>query len=319
MKIRSEDIAFDPGEMLNCDNCDKQNPPNRASCLYCSAALAAADGTAGALKLNLRPLENWENGFNIVSRPPVREPDIAAIARYLKLGPDIVADMTAARHPFPVVRLESETEAATAAAYLETLGLAAAIVKDVDLKIVKPNIRLRRLDFLDDALQFTLFNTGEQRLVRREDVALIVAGVIVESKTEAIEKRKKTERKVMSETATSSDDLLIDLYITGEPAGYRITTKGFDFSTLGTDKGLLAVENIRRLLQRLKEFAPAARSVDEFGERMNTLSLVWDVDRRTDFEGLKRTGVWKAGFANVVRTSNLEQFTKYSRLQRIML
>ena len=155
--------------------------------------------------------------------------------------------------------------------------------------------------------------------MRREDVALIVAGVIVESKTEAIEKRKKSERKVLSETATSSDDLLIDLYITGEPAGYRITTKGFDFSTLGTEKGLLAVENIRRLLERLKEFAPAATSVDEFGERMNTLSLVWDVDRRTDFEGLKRTGVWKAGFANVMRTSNLEQFTKYSRLQRIML
>lgn len=319
MKTRSEDIAFDPAEMVTCENCGKQNPPNRAVCLYCAAALAIPDDRAGTLKLNLRPLENWENGFNIVTRPPAREPDIAAIARYLKHELETVAEMTAAEYPFPVARLESENEAGLAAAHLETLGLPARIVKDVDLKIGKPNIRLRKLEFLDDALQLTLFNTGEQQLVRREDMALIVEGVIVESRTEAVEKRKRKERKVMSETATSSDDQLIDLYTAGEAVGYRVMTKGFDFSTLGGEKGLIAAENIRRLLARLKEFAPAARSVDEFGEKMNTLSLVWDLDRQTDFEGLKRTGVWKAGFANVVRTSNLEQFTKYSRLQRIML
>lgn len=319
MKIQSENIAFDPDELIVCPECRKPNPPNRTACLYCAAKLELPAGREGSVKLSFRPLENWENGFNIVYIPPAEKADVVSIARYLRSEPELMERMLSSKFPFPLARLESEADAGLAVKHLGDLGVTTRIISDIDLKIGKPNIRLRSVEFLGDAVQLTLFNTGERILISREQISLIVYGRIVESRTESVEKRKKAERKVMSETATSSDDQLIDVYSAGSGPGWRITTKGFDFSPLGREKGLFAAENIQTLLDKLTAFAPSAIFIDEYVSQMGVLTSVWDVERRTDFDGLKRTGVWKAGFANVVRTSNVEQFTKYSRLQRILL
>jgi len=319
MRIQSENIAFDSDDLIACGKCKKPNPPNRGTCLYCAAALEIPDGRNGLLKLNLRTLENWENGFNIVFLPPCGRADTTAIGRYLKIEPEHVAEMLTVKAPFPLARIESGSDAETASKHLETLGVKTCVVNDVDLKVGRPNHRLRSVEFEGDAIYLSLFNTNERRAVKSSDVSLIVVGRVIDSKTEAVEKRKKDERKVLSETATSSDDLLIDLYAAGEETGFRISTRGFDFSTLGDEKRLLAVENVELLLNRIRNSAAAAKFVDDYSEVMTALSLVWDLDRRTDFEGLKRTGVWKSGFANVHRTSNLEQFTKYSRLQRRLI
>ncbi|NOT47915.1 MAG: hypothetical protein HOP17_09245, partial [Acidobacteria bacterium] len=121
------------------------------------------------------------------------------------------------------------------------------------------------------------------------------------------------------ETATSTDDLVVDLYGSADEQGWRIMAKGFDFSGLGSEKALLAGDNMTRLLGKIRTFASAAKFVDEYGQVAGALSAVWEVDRRKDFEGLNRIGIWKSGFSSVVSTSNLEQFSKYSRLQRVLL
>jgi hypothetical protein len=319
MRIQSENIAFDSEDLIECGKCGKPNPPNRGSCLYCAVPLAIPDERAGLLNLNLRPLENWENGFNIVYMPPYERADKAAIGRYLKLEPEQAARMLNAKAPFPLARIESGTEAETASKHLGTLGVKTRVVNDIDVKIGRPHHRLRAVEFDGDALHLTLFNTGERRAVKCTDIMLIVIGRMIDSTIESVEKRKRAERKVLSETAMSSDDLLIDLYAAGEETGFRISTRGFDFSTLGREKSLLAAENVELLLNKIRNAATAARFVDDYPNVMSSLSLVWDIERRTDFEGLKRTGVLRSGFANVMRTSNLEQFTKYSRLQRLLI
>lgn len=305
--------------MVRCDKCGKSNPPNRAACLYCAAVLAVAEEYRSGIKLNFRELEGWENGFNIVFMPPADgSTDAAAAARYLRRDEEHVESMLRTAFPFPLARIESGAEAEMASEYLYSLGVTTQIVKDVDLKIFKPNVRLRAAGIEDGFLRVTLFNTGEHRKLAADEIVLIVVGRIVESKTEAVEKRKKDERKVLSETATSSDDLLIDLYA-ADGIGYRIMTKGFDFSSLGPEKRMIASENIQLLLGRLKKYANSSTCCEEFSNIANTLSLVWDIEKRKDFEGIKRAGVWRSGYANVVRTSNLEQFNKYSHLQRICL
>lgn len=319
MRVRTEDIGFGPDEMIACAKCGKSNPPNRASCLYCANPIASSRLQESSLKLNLRRLENWENGYNLVIVPPGNACDAAAVARYFRYEPELTAQMLQAESPFPIARLESEDEAVIAEKYLSGLGLGVRIVSDVTLKIGKPNIRLRSLTFRDDAIQLVSFNTGERQLLTRDELALIVVGTIIESKMESVEKRKKGDRKVLSETMTSSDDLLVDLYAANDGPGWRIPTKGFDFSSLANEKSMLATENIRYLLEKLKMFGRNAKIVDEYHRRIAPLSTVWDIDRRKDFQGLKRTGMWKSGYSNIVRTSNLEQFSKYSRLQRILL
>ncbi|HTH37992.1 MAG TPA: zinc ribbon domain-containing protein, partial [Pyrinomonadaceae bacterium] len=316
---QSEKIAFDLDELLTCPKCGKQNPPNRSSCLYCTARLEMPARYETAVRLNLRPLEGWENGFNIVYVPPAAKPDRAAIARYLKYEPELLGEMLDAGSPFPLARIESGADADLAVKNLKVLGLKAKVVKDVDLKIGKPNIRLRSIEFGDESVALTSFNTAEVTRFGSDSIALIVTGRIVESKAESVEKRKKKERKVLDESSTSSDEMLIDLYTKESIQGWRLAARGFDFSGLGKSKKLLAKDNLETLLKMLRSFASSAVFIDEYAARMNTLTSVWDIERRTDFEGLKRSGVGKMGFGNVVRTSNLTQFTKYSRLQRLML
>ncbi len=319
MEIQSEKIAFETDELLACPKCGKPNPPNRSSCLYCAAALELPAGHQTAVRLNLRPLEGWENGFNIVYVPPAETADRAGIARYLKYEPELLALMLNARHPFPLARIESATEADAAVKKLKGMGLSTSVVRDIDLKIGKPNIRSRSIEFSDDSIAITSFNTADVTRLENGSIALIVTGRIVESKAESVEKRKKKVRKVLDESSMSSDELLIDLYTKESVQGWRVAPRGFDFSGLGKHKKLLAKENLETLLQMLRSFAGSASYIDEYASQMNVLSSVWDIERQTDFEGLKRAGLGKKGFGSVVRTSNLAQFTKYSRLQRLML
>lgn len=319
MKLQTENIAFSGDQMIACPACGKPNPPNRAGCLYCAAPIEVPEDRQAAIRLNLRKLEGWENGYNIVLTRAGAEADTAAAAAYFKIEKDLFAQMLAAHGPFPIARIESETEANIAVKQLEAFGLSARVVSDIDLKVGKPNTRLRSVEFRDEGVRFAAFNTGEQQAVGYGEIVLIVVGRIVESKTESIEKGKKDKRKVLAETALSSDDLLVDIYDANAQHGWRVTTKGFDFSTLGPEKSLLAVENIRVVLEKLQRSAPAAKMIDEYAGVIGALSEVWDIERRTDFEGLKRTGVLKTGFSSIARTSNLEQFNKYSRLQRLML
>ena len=45
------------------------------------------------------------------------------------------------------------------------------------------------------------------------------------------------------------------------------------------------------------------------------LGTVWEIESRNDPQRPKAFGVWQVEFGTVASTSNLNQFTKYSRLQ----
>lgn len=319
MEIQSENIAFGLDQMVGCTKCGRPNPPNRASCLYCAAALEIPSEMRGAARLNLRKLENWENGFNIVLLSQADGPDAASAAAYLKIEKKTLDRMLASPDPMPLARIESEAEAELAVERLAELGLTTTVVRDVELKIGKPNTRLRSIEFAAEDVCLTAFNTGESTTVAGDRIALIVIGHIFESEKESIGKGKKEKREMLAESASSSDDVLIDIYTADSAPGWRLTTKGFDFSTLGSEKRLLAAENIRIVLNKLITSAHKAKVADAYTGLIGPLSEVWEIDRRTDFEGIKRVRAFKSGFSTVERTSNLDQFTRYSRLQRILL
>ena len=297
----------------------KQNPPTRASCLYCGAPIDLPDERKLQAKLNLRPIENWEKGFNIVAIPPSKGADITSVSRYLSIEPEVLTRMVAASESIPIARIESENEANIAVQQLKNFGLTAVVVSDESLKADHPPIRLRSLDFRDGSIVATSFNTGTELVIESAELLLIVSGTHIETKTESVEKRKKKEKTLLHETETSFDEKVIDIYPEGEPGGFRIQTKGFDFSSLGEDKGLVAALNIERLRDRLCKFAPSAKAVDEYRSLVSVLNTIWPMDMEKDFQGRKRTGISQFGYSNVAKSSNVTQFTKYSRLQRQLL
>lgn len=319
LPIQTEDIAFKSEEMIQCAKCERTNPPNRRECFYCGAALEISEEQSQFLIPNLRKLEAWEKGYNLIFSPDAQiidETKTKEVSRLLKIEIENLKKIIEIGKPLPLARVESQQEAEIAQKRLNALGAATFIVSDENLAVEKPIRRLRRIEFFDDKLILILFNQDEVVEISSEDLTIIVAGAVYERKIEATEKyNKKGENKILDATETASDESLIDLYSRADSTGYRILSKGFDFSGLEENKGILAIDNLKKLTDKLRQYAPHARFVNDYVQVREFLADVWAVEQKVDSQGLKRESFGKFNLGNVTTVNNLSQFTKYSRLQ----
>ena len=317
-RIQTEDIAFRPAEMLPCGACGRMNPPNRLKCLYCAKDLEIKPENADIIKPNLRKLEGWERGFNVIVREPMaaNQADTPGAASFLSIDAGDLSMILEAREPLPLARVENKTEADVLVAGLDRYGLNCSILADSDLADDKPPVRLSRIDFRDHGFAVTDFNTRKVTEIDANDLVLLIPGVLATRRVDSLEKKGRGGKtKVVNETATDRDESILDLYSRHDPIGFRVHLTGFDFSCLGDNKGLIAVENMRRLVVVLEEHAPNVRRVSNYKMVRQALGQVWEVEERKDPKGLQISGFGKRGFGSVASTSNLRQFTKYSRLQ----
>ena len=322
LPVQAENIAFSPDEMIECGKCARMNPPVRLKCFYCAAELEIPAARAANLQSGLRKLEDWEKGFNLIYQPNSTEEtksDWAEIAKIIRLEPDILRKIVETKKNLPLARVESEKEAKIVAGKLRENGLTTLIVADEKLSADVLPTRLRGLEFDGDRLILVLFNTSEIREIRRDDLILIVSGAVFERKTESVEKRKKGKSVILDASETASDESLLDIYSCDDAGSYRITAKGFDFSSLEAEKGIVARENMKKMIEKLREFAPNAKFDGDYSAIREVLGEIWEIEIRKDSQGLKRHGFGKFDFSNVATSSNLRQFTKYSRLQREIL
>lgn len=315
---QTQSEGFKPDEMIVCSKCGRLSPPNRLKCFYCNGELSIAE--TQFIKPNLRKLEIWEKGFNIIYLPaePISdEATVSEIAKLLKIEEEEVQKIFAAGKPLPIARAESNREAEIVAKGLEELGARSFVISDDKLKAESfTQRRLRRIEFLDEKLILILFNADEIAEIAPEGLRLIVSGGLFERKIESIERHKrKDENKILETTELSTDEILIDIYNGDDPVGYRIESKGFDFSCLGEEKHLLAKENMERLTERLRAFAPGAKFDDDYRRVRAALGQVWEVEQTRDSKGFQKKGLGKFNLENVTTVNNLLQFTKYSRLQ----
>ncbi len=315
-RIQTENIAFDPGSMVTCEACGRSNPPNRLKCLYCAKELQIEAAAASAVKPNLRKLEMWERGFNLVVRERMPQPDAAAAAKLLAIETDDLTSTLDTGVPLPIVRVETEREATIVQERLAQFGIACSIVSDRDLAPDKLPVRLSAIHFADGRLLLTDFNTSEIAEIAVDDFVLVVPGTVISDRVDSLEKKRRGKKpKLLDETAMASDEMLLDIYTRRDATGYRIHLTGFDFSCLGDDKGLLAGENMRLLIVRLIERLPNAKLVNDYTEIRHELDGVWEIESRKDSRGLQRSGFGKVEFGSTASSSNLDQFTRYSRLQ----
>lgn len=318
LQIQTEEIAFKPEELILCAKCVRTNPPTRLKCFYCGAELELSAEQSAKIAPVLRKLENWENGFNLIYLPKTDNIDAeraAPIAKFLGLETEVWQMMFDARKPLPIARAESSKEAEILQNRLQESGLETFVISDEMLAAENLPKRLRGLEFIDDKILLILFNNDEVVEINAEDISLIVSGVIFQKAVESFEKRKKGETKILESSETASDEVLIDIYSKKDSTGYRILIKGFDFSCLGSEKGILARENIKKLVVKLQTIAPNAKLIDDYKAVRNFLGNVWEIEHRKDSNGLMRQRFGKFDLSNVSSSSNLQQFTKYSRLQ----
>ncbi|MGE3468604.1 MAG: hypothetical protein AB7J13_16910 [Pyrinomonadaceae bacterium] len=315
--VQSEDIAFKTSELVNCLSCGRANPPNRPSCVYCGRELETSE--ISTVKLSLREPEDWERGWNVIVLPNPNDPgpNIAVLSSVVGTDADRLNALLGYGRPVPVTRLAVRAEAQAVIKRLTALGMDCQIVVDTELQPHTLPIRLRRIEIADDHLLLHFFNTHENERVDRKDLALLVTGTIRTIHTDSLERKRRRgkESKVLDETTTGSDEAVLDIYSRQDSRGWRVQLAGFDFSCLGEDKGVIAGENLRRLVTILKEYAPAARVVTDYSALSKALDAVWPPSSRKDPQGLRRAGFGKVEFGSVASTSNLVQFNRYSRLQ----
>ena len=318
LPLQSEEIGFKPGEMIACGNCARQNPPNRVKCMYCGAELEISAVQVDKIKLALRKLELWEQGFNLIYLPddePLEVAKINRIAQVLGCEKEFLQKAFEAGKPLPLMRCETLQEAAILQNRLQEHHVSSRVVADEALAAETVPKRLRGLEFQDDKILLILFNNDEVEELRAENLSLIVSGAIFQKAVEATEARKKGQSKILDATETASDESLLDLYTGKNPNGYRILTKGFDFSCLGAEKGILARDNLKKLAAALQAIAPQAKFVDDYLAVRGVLGEVWEVEQRKDSHGLTRQRFGKFDLSSVSSSNNSQQFTKYSRLQ----
>ncbi|MEO6587804.1 MAG: hypothetical protein ABIP06_00630 [Pyrinomonadaceae bacterium] len=319
LPVTAENIAYGFDEMIPCGKCQRNNPPNRLKCLYCGAELQFSDEQTGFIKPVLRKLEAWEKGFNLIYVPnntvEIDEQKIRVISRMTRLEKEVLQKLFDAKKPLPLARAESEKEAAIVKQRFAETGIETVILSDEKLAVEKPPKRLRGLEFSDEQIVLKTFNTDETIKFLSEDLTLIVTGAIFQKRIEATEKlNKKGENTLLNATETASDEKLFDIYSRQSEHGFRIEQKGFDFSSLGTEKSLLAAENIERLARKLKTAAPNAKLIEDYTQLRGVVGSVWEIAERKDSQGLVRERFGKFNLGNITTVSNLEQFTKYSRM-----
>jgi hypothetical protein len=319
----SEEVGFKHDEMIACPNCGRSNPPNRLNCLYCAAQFEAGVVDSSRVKLALRRLELWENGFNVVAISSSNEIAgnlVVEVVRNTGISSDLVEAAADGISPLPVARVETEEEAKIVAANLSRIGVGTTILRDSAIAVGKMPVRCRSVEFGDEVLKLTPFNSGPDVELKHDEIVLIVAGKLFESKSHATETRKSRKSTTEIHSESTAETAVIDIYHSdSEHAGFRIPSTGFDFSCLGQDKNFLAARNMNSLLERIVRVAPSAKFVSDYNERRRLLDEVWEVDERTDSLGFKRSGLGKTQIGNVTTRSNLSQFTKYSRVHRQLL
>ncbi|MEO6051489.1 MAG: hypothetical protein ABIP78_09180 [Pyrinomonadaceae bacterium] len=244
--IQTENIAFDPTELIACTGCGRMNPPNRLTCIYCAKGIEIKIENASLIKPTLRKLELWERGFNIIVCEKANETDIVKLAQFLSMELNDLTAILDTNTPLPLARVESENEAAIIQTDSERCGIECTIISDADLAAEKLPVRLSTIDFRDQHLGLRDFNTGEIIEIAVADLALIVPGKISASRVDTLEKkRRRGNTKLIDETPTASDESILYIYSRQNSAGFRVHLTGFNFLCLGDDKGLIAVENLR--------------------------------------------------------------------------
>ncbi|MGI8788199.1 MAG: hypothetical protein ACR2HG_10610 [Pyrinomonadaceae bacterium] len=319
LPLQAENIAYKPEEIILCAKCGRTNPPTRRNCFYCTATLEISEAQSRFLKPNLRRLETWEKGFNIIFKsaaPDLQEAQTTEIARLLKMEKEFLGKIIASGKSLPLARAESLREAEITQKCLSEFGVETRLVSDEDLAFDKPARRLRRIEFYEDKLILIFFNQDEIAEIAKEDLALIVAGATFARKVSATEKyNKKGDNKILETSEIASDETLIDIYSRRDSIGYRILATGFDFSGLETEKKMLAKDNIKTLAENLRRFAPNAKFVDDYLQNRELLADVWEVEQKNDSQGLKRESFGRFNLGTTTIVNNSSQFTKYSRLQ----
>jgi hypothetical protein len=270
----------------------------------------------------LRQPEKHQLGYNNILLPAaqVSTEIVDDAATLLKLSTENMQQLMSQSVPMPVARTGSREEAELVTVRLRDLGLNCVTVSDEELgfsdNVVK---RVRAMSFADEHV--VIYHSGsEQASFNWSDVVLILPARLIETRMEIKERMsRKKENEILETNEFFRDEVVIDFYTAAHSFTWRVGASGFDFSCLGSEKALVANENIARLQRLIVAKAVNARFDDSYQRVRNLLELVWSTQPETQSSGWRRERPGKLSVGVATTKSNESQFTRYSRLRYYLL
>jgi hypothetical protein len=323
---------FAPEQMVACEECLRANPPTRLLCLYCGKVLPATPQSAALRRPTLKKLDEWEQGFNVVTLAraagALTSEEAAEAASLLRLDIGELKETVLAGRAMPVARASSADEAWLVVERLRELGLSTEVFPD-EMLARRPT-RVRAFEFEDDALVCRVGPEAEPQRVPWGEIVLLMKGRIMSRRVEVSERKRgfsgRSEMVGARELAT--DEAVLDVYTSfgegraaraWEEAGLRVMANGFDYSCLGDEKGLLVAQNFETLVAAVRARAPSAVSDEEYVSLRPLLADVWPSAERTESLGLRRERAGRVNTEAVTMVSNEGQFTRYARLRHLLV
>lgn len=309
--------SFTPDQMVRCESCLRANPPTRAGCLYCGAALPVQPAASVFQKPALRPLEKWEHGYNNILLPPaanLSESVLAEIANFLRLEREELERIVAGNVPLPLALSSSKEDAELIQARLRTAQLASLIVADATLGL-DPPLKLRALEFHDDGLLAYQSPQTQPQKMTWDDFVLLVSGRITRKRVELQEERKGKENRVLAADQFFADESVVDLFVKQGTTPYRIASGSFDFSCLAEKKRLVAAENMSILIELFRERVPGLVYDQTYNAARKPLEPVWRSEQQNESTGWRRNRPGKVSLGRATESSDESQFSRYSRLR----
>lgn len=322
--VRTEPQGFSPEQMVRCDECLRANPPTRASCLYCAAALPASERVADLRTPILRPIEESAEGYNNILLPKpansLAQDKLEEAAVFLKLSSTDLQRIIASGRPLPLARLATREEAGLVNRRLDSFGLDAIVVSDVELGLKDSPAVYIRAGGIDET-DLTLRQIGGDEGIQApwKQIVLLVSGRFITRRVESAERKgRRGEKEIVEATELFADELVMDIYVEDRAENFRIAANNFDFSSLA-GKSLVAAENFSTLLKLIRKHAPHAEYDDLYLSLRQALNPVWPSGQHTESRGWRRESPGKYNIEAVTESSNANQFTRYSRLRHLLL
>lgn len=319
----SEPQGFGHDEMVRCDVCLRANPPTRANCLYCAAALPTGKKAVDQRAITLKPVDDSVLGYNCILFPTSANNSgadkLPTAAQLLKLGAAELQHIIAAPGPLPLARTETREEAELITSKLSDFGLSTRVVSDFELGLSAPVVQIRAAKLTDAGISLKQIGGDVGTEVSWSQIALIVSGRIITRRVESAEQKgKRGENEITEAREFFADEPVMDLYAGDRSECFRITANNFDYSPL-SQRGFVAAENFASLLKLIRTSSTTARHDDSYLSVRQALDHAWPSAQRTGSGGWRRERPGKYSIEAVMESSNVNQFTRYSRLRCFLM
>ena len=304
--------AFASSELVPCSTCSRANPPTRASCLYCGAALEITELNAFSPAPDMEIEAPADGCIHVAIAPSqVEEATIEKLAGLLDRKLSDLQLLLAQPMGAPLLAVNSERQAQAAVEKLHEHGVATRVISDEQLAVQNTPVAVSALEIRDDAV-VGMVGRSKPTVSFWDQIRLIVIGRLY-FETKEIEQKRSRAQQVIDEREILTDEAVLDIYVRRDEVGWRIRANSFDFSCLGDKKQLTAFANFAALTALLRERATAAVLDDSYVRVRNALNTVWPAEPNARAKQRRRTAFGDFD-SSVTSIDNELQFTRYSRL-----